>query len=94
MLNIKDTINFTTLREKGPSSLDVKDEEVVQLVAKNSEIKIILSQEYFMKMYNCYVANMNKFNSTLETEVNVEEKMRTLETRFLKIAKEASEELL
>lgn len=90
MLNIKDTINFTTLRERGPSSLEVSNEEIIQIVARNSDIKIVLTQEYFMKMYNCYMATMNKHNSTKEKEINVEEKIKELEKRFINIANEVN----
>ena len=86
MLNIKDTVNFTTLREKGPSSIDLKNDEIIQVVSKGTEIKIVLTQEYFMKMYNCYISSMNKFNATEEPEVNVQEKSSSLESRFMKIA--------
>ena len=51
MMNVKETINFKTLREKGPSAIEVKGDEVVQVVTKGSDIKVIISQEYFLTIH-------------------------------------------
>ena len=49
-MNIKDRINFKTLREKGPKSINVTDDEVVQLHARGCSTKYILDQEYYFSL--------------------------------------------
>lgn len=48
-MNIKKTINFTNLRKDGPSSLDIKKDEVIQLAAKN-EMLCIVRQEFLIEL--------------------------------------------
>lgn len=52
-MNIKETINFTKLREKGPKSLEIKDDEIIQLVSSGQEIKCIVTQEYLLSLESC-----------------------------------------
>jgi hypothetical protein len=54
MMNLKATINFKTLREKGPSAVNIKGDEVVQIIGKGSEIKVIVTQEYFLNLLSAY----------------------------------------
>lgn len=49
-MKIKDTINFKTLREKGPKAIEINGEEVVQVVSSNKEILYVVTQEYLMKL--------------------------------------------
>lgn len=86
MMNLKETINFKTLREKGPSSVEVKNDEVVQLVSRNSDIKVIISQEYFLELLNAHNALLKRAGHIQDEEVNVKEKLKDLEAQFSKIA--------
>ena len=50
-MKIKSTINFKALRDKGPSSLDIKEDEVVQITTKN-EILCVVRQEFLNELIN------------------------------------------
>lgn len=53
MLNIKDRINFTKLRKLGPTSIDVKDNEVVELVSRG-ETRYVLDSKFFLTLLSSY----------------------------------------
>lgn len=57
-MNIKKTINFTSLRTEGPSALELKEDEVIQLKAK-SEMLCIVRQEFLLEL----LKNHSPFNS-------------------------------
>ena len=48
-MNIKKTINFKELRDKGINALDISNEEVIQLKGK-SQIYCVVTQEYLLKL--------------------------------------------
>lgn len=48
-MNIKNTINFKTLREKGPNALELKDDEVVQVTTKQ-EVLCVVRQEFLQEL--------------------------------------------
>jgi hypothetical protein len=73
MMNLKETINFKTLREKGPSAVDIKGDEVVQIVGKGSEIKVIITQEYFLNLLSAYNNILVRNGIKKEEKVNLEE---------------------
>lgn len=74
-MNLKDTINFTKLRERGPSGVDVKDDEVIQLVTRDSEIKVIITQEYFLNLLSAYNYSLVRTGHKKQELVNIEEKL-------------------
>lgn len=94
MINLKETISFKTLREKGPKAIEVKDDEVIQVVARNSDIKVILSQDYFLRLLSAYNKLLIQSGEKKEEiiEVRLEERLGELEERFTKIAKLVNEE--
>lgn len=53
-MKVKDTINFKTLREKGPSAIEIEGEEVVQLVSSKKEMLCIVRQEYLLQLESAY----------------------------------------
>jgi flagellar motility protein MotE (MotC chaperone) len=91
MMNLKATINFKTLREKGPSSIDVKGDEAVQVVSKGSDIKIIISQEFFLNLLSCKNELLKRAGKKEEKSVDIEERMKVFEDKLSKVMK-ASEE--
>ena len=50
MIQVKKTVNFKTIRDKGPNSLNVKDKEVIQVINKK-QIKVVVTQAYFLELY-------------------------------------------
>lgn len=48
-MKIKDTINFKALRDKGPSSLELAEEEVIQLTTKK-EMLCIIRQDFLQEL--------------------------------------------
>lgn len=77
MMNIKDTINFNTLREKGPKAIELEKDEVIQIVSKNSNIKVVISQDYFLKLqtaYNNLLINSGNMKEEL-VEIDFEEEL-------------------
>jgi len=86
MINIKNTINFKALREKGPSCLDLQGDEAIQIVARSSEIKIVINQEYFLKLVSAYNGLLSKAGHTHDEEIGLEERLQGLESRFEKIS--------
>lgn len=59
-MKIKGRINFTKLREKGPSAIDIKDDEIIQLVTRGQTIKYIVDSEHYMKLYSSYQSLTNR----------------------------------
>lgn len=51
MMNIKNTIQFKTLRDKGVSALDIKDDEIVQVYTKDG-VKCIVTQDHLFKLFS------------------------------------------
>ncbi len=91
MMNLKDTINFKTLREKGPSAIELKGDEVVQVVSKGSDIKVIISQEFFLNLLNCKNELLKRAGKKEEKVVDIEERLKAFEDKLTKVMK-ASEE--
>lgn len=82
MMKIKDTINFKTLREKGPSSIELTDDEVVQLVSRNSDIKVIVTQEYFLTLLSAYNNILQKNADRKENRVSIEDRLSSFEEKM------------
>lgn len=94
MMNLKDTINFKALREKGPKAIEVENDEVVQVVSRGSDIKVVISQDYFLKLltaYNNLLINTGSLKEEV-VEVDFEKRLGELEDRYTKIAKMVNEE--
>ncbi len=89
MMNLKETINFKTLREKGPAAIDVKGDEVVQVISKGSEIKVIISQEHYLNLLAAYNQLLVKAGAKKEETVDFEERLQSFEERLTKIIKKA-----
>jgi hypothetical protein len=87
MMNLKETINFKSLREKGPSAIDVKGDEVVQVITKGSEIKVIISQEHYLNLLSAYNQLLVRSGVKKESTVNLEEQLKSFEERLSKIMK-------
>lgn len=84
-MNIKETINFKTLSEKGLSAIDVKGNEVVQVISKGSDIKVIISQEHYLNLLAAYNQLLVRAGVKEEKTVDMEERMRSFEDRLSKI---------
>jgi hypothetical protein len=50
-MNIKDTIKFKTLREKGPSCINVKESEIVQIMSRENDVKYIIDSQHYIDLY-------------------------------------------
>ena len=94
MMNLKETINFKALRDRGPSAIEVEGDEVVQLVSRNSEIKVIVNQEYFLQLLSAYNNLLRQTGQKEEkvVEIDLQERMGELEDKFVKIAKLVNED--
>jgi hypothetical protein len=92
MMNLKETINFKSLREKGPSAIDVKGDEVVQVITKGSEIKVIISQEHYLNLLSAYNNILVRNGIKKEETVKLEEQLKSFEERLSKIMKVAEED--
>jgi hypothetical protein len=93
MMNLKETINFKSLREKGPSAIDVKGDEVVQVITKGSEIKVIISQEHYLNLLSAYNNILIRSGIKKEETVNFEEQLKSFEERLSKIVKVTEEDM-
>ncbi len=91
MMNLKETINFKSLREKGPSAIDVKGDEVVQVVSKGSDIKVIISQEFFLNLLSCKNELLKRAGKKDEKTVDVEERLKAFEDKLSKAMKATEE---
>lgn len=91
MMNLKETINFKTLRAKGPSAIDLQGDEVVQVVSKGSDIKVIITQEFFLNLLNCKNELLRRAGKKEELTVNIEDRLQVFEDKLSRIL-EASEE--
>jgi len=91
MMNLKETINFKTLREKGPSAIEVKGDEVVQVVSKGSDIKVIISQEFFLNLLSCKNELLKRAGKKDEKTVDVEERLKVFEDKLSKAMKATEE---
>lgn len=94
MMNLKETISFKTLREKGASAVEVSNDEVVQIVSKSSEIKVLITQEYFLKLLTAYNSLLVSSGEKKEKVVSKEEMatyFSSLENRINLIASKVNE---
>ena len=93
VINIKDTINFKTLREKGPAAVDVKGDEVVQIISKGSEIKVIITQEHYLNLLAAYNQLLQRSGRKPEEKVSFEERLQSFEQRLNEISNVAEEKV-
>ena len=84
-MNLKDTINFKTLREKGPAAIDVKGDEVVQVISKGSEVKVIISQEHYLNLPSAYTQLLIRSGKKNEEAINLEDRLKSFEERLAKM---------
>ena len=96
MLNIKKTINFKTIRDKGPKAIDIKNDEVVQLVSSGKDILYVVTQEHLMQLMSAYNSLLIHTGHKKEEIVTIDlsSKMKELEKdvkKLLKIAEEDKE---
>lgn len=91
MMNLKETINFKTLKEKGPSAIEVKGDEVVQVVSKGSDIKVIISQEFFFNLLSCKNELLKRAGKKDEKIVDVKERLKAFEDKLSKVMKATEE---
>lgn len=92
MMNVKETINFKTLREKGPAAIDVKGDEVVQVVSKGSEIKVIISQEHYLNLLTAHNQMLIRAGVKKQEFVNIEERLQSFEEKLDKVMKATEED--
>lgn len=86
-MNLKDTINFKTLRERGPAAIDVEGDEVVQVVSKGAEIKVIISQQHYLNLLAASNQLMVRAGLKQDETVDFEERLQSFEERLNKISK-------
>lgn len=91
-MNIKDTINFKTLRERGPNAIDVKDDEVVQVISKGTGIKVVLTQEYFLSLLAAYNDILRRSGHRPEKNIEIEERLNSFEKKLSKVIKETAQD--
>lgn len=92
MMNLKETINFKTLREKGPSSIDVKDDEVVQVVSKGSDIKVIISQQFFLELLSAKNELLKRAGKKEDKFVDIEDRLNSFEKKLARVIKTTKNE--
>jgi hypothetical protein len=92
MMNLKETINFKTLREKGPAAIDVKGNEVVQVISKGTEIKVIISQEHYLNLLAAYNQMLVRAGVKKQETIDIEERLQSFEEQLSKVMKVAEEE--
>ena len=92
MMNLKETINFTKLREKGPAGLELKDDEVIQLVTRDSEIKVIITQEYFLELLSVHNDLLTRNGFKKGKRINIESKLVELEDEMKEMFKLVQED--
>lgn len=94
MLNIKKTINFKTIRDQGPKSIDIQGDEVVQIVSSHKqELLCVVTQEFLMSLIASYNYSLVHAGVKKEEVINIDfnEKIKEMEKdikKLLKIAKE------
>lgn len=92
MMNLKETMNFTKLREKGPAGLDLKNDEVIQLVTRDSEIKVVITQEYFLTLLSVYNNVLIENGHKKEERVNLKDKIAEFEQELKELVKLTQED--
>lgn len=91
-MNIKDTINFKTLREKGPSSIEIKDDEAIQLVGKGAEIKVVITQDHYLQLLSAHHQLLIRSGKRSEEAISIEDRLQSFEEKLSKIIKVTEEE--
>lgn len=86
-MNIKDTINFKKIREKGPKSIEIKDDEVVQIVSGDKEILCVVRQAYLFQLEQAMQSLLLERGLTTHKEIDFNEKIKSLDNRFNEIIK-------
>ena len=90
-MKIKGIINFKELREKGPSSIDVKDDEIVQLVSRGKDIKYIVNAQHYLELNATKASLLEhaglKKQETVEVDFNNPKFKKSLEDRFNNLSK-------
>lgn len=89
MLNIKKTINFKTIRDKGPKSIDIKNDEVVQIVSSGKEILCVVTQEHLMNLVSAYNSLLIHTGHKKEeiVLVDINEKIKDIDKEVKKLLK-------
>jgi hypothetical protein len=78
-MNIKKTINFKELRDKGINALDIYNDEVIQLKGK-SQIYCVVTQEYLLNLLadkDSPFSNSLIQGAALNTKFNHNQNIRT-----------------
>lgn len=90
-MKIKGTINFKELREKGPSSIDVKEDEIVQLVSRGKDIKYIVNAQHYLELNATKASLLEhaglKKQETVEVYFNDPEFKKNFDKKFKKLEK-------
>jgi hypothetical protein len=92
MMNLKETINFKSLREKGPAAIDVQGDEVVQVISKGAEIKVIITQEHYLNLLSAYNASLVRAGIKKEELVDIEDRLESFEASLSKIMRLAEDD--
>lgn len=94
MIKVKDTVNFKTLRDKGPAALEVEGDQVIQIVGKDSSIKVVMSQDYFLRLVSAYDSILISKGLREESRVqpgNLEQIIQRLEGKLISVVKKTNE---
>ena len=93
-MNLKNTINYKMLRDQGKKVVDIKDDEVIQLVTKEADIKVIITQEHYLNLLMAHNSLLKHVGLKKEetVEIDFSEKIKSLENRFEHIAKLVNED--
>ena len=94
MLNIKKTINFKTIRDKGPKSIDIKNDEVVQIVSSGKDILYVVTQDHLLQLMSAYNSLLVHTGHKKEEVVTIDisTKMKEMEKDLKKLLKIANED--
>ena len=93
-MNLKETLSFKQLREKGPNAIDLKSDEVVQLVSRGTNgIKVIITQEFFLKLLSSFQNTAHSGGDDVPTvQVDFNKKLQMLETKVTKLLELSEQE--
>jgi hypothetical protein len=92
MLNVKKIINYKMLRDQGKKVVDIKGDEVIQLVSRGEEdIKIIVNQTYFMELLSAYNQLLIRAGLKEEKTITIDEaRLKEFEKKLDRVLKVAN----
>lgn len=70
MTIFKDTINATTLKNYGAKLSEIKGNDAIQVLQRDSEVKVVITQDYFFRLLT--LANLGDLKQSSDSSVGAE----------------------